>query len=125
MKSSAHEEFICEEIEPVAGTGDAAAMARGEPGLPSRFVWRGTEYRLAGVIRQWKSTGPCRNGADEVYLRRHWFQIVTEPRAVMTVYCDRQAKDRRHPKRRWWLYTLGQAPAPVDPASPAPDNGPA
>jgi len=41
-----------------------------------------------------------------MYLRRHWYRILTEPPAVMTIYCDRQAKDRRHPKARWWVYTI-------------------
>lgn len=100
------EEFVCEEMHPVADTFDAAGMARGEPGLPGRFVWRETEYRVAGVMRTWKTSGHCRNGSDEMYLRRHWFQIITEPHAVMTVYCDRQAKDRKNPKRRWWVYSV-------------------
>ena len=108
---SQDEEFICEPAVPVAGTGDAAAMSRGEPGLPGRFVWRKTEYRVLGVVRQWKTTGPCRNGSDEVYLRRHWYQVLVEPRAVMTLYCDRQAKDRRRPKRRWWVYSVSVARA--------------
>lgn len=126
------EEFVCEEIEPVAGTGDASAMARGEPGLPARFVWRGEEYRLVGVIRQWKTSGPCRNGSEEMYLRRHWYQVSAacppsakpagavggeadsshRPHVVMTIYCDRQAKDRRRPKRRWWLYSMSAGKMP-------------
>ena len=106
------EEFICEELVPAPGTFDAGAMSRGEPGLPARFTWRGVEYRVAGVVRQWKTSGPCHSGSDEVYLRRHWYQVVTEPRAVMTVYCDRQAKDRRRPKKRWWVYTVARASCP-------------
>jgi hypothetical protein len=102
----AREEFVCEEIAPAAGTFDTAGMSRGEPGLPGRFTWRGREYRVVGVVRQWKTSGPCRDGSPELYLRRHWYQIVTEPRATMTVYCDRQAKDRKKPKRRWWVYTV-------------------
>ncbi len=102
------EEFVCEELHPAAGTFDPSGMARGEPGLPERFVWRGVEYRLAGVIRQWKTSGPCRSGSDEVYLRRHWYRIATDPPAILTIYCDRQAKDRRRAKRRWWVYSACQ-----------------
>ncbi|MDD4889199.1 MAG: DUF6504 family protein [Phycisphaerae bacterium] len=102
----AREEFIGERIEPVPGTGDAAAMARGEPGLPGRFAWRGVEYRVLGLMKAWKTSGPCRNGSDELYLRRHWFQVVTEPAAVMTIYFDRQARDRKKPTARWWLYSM-------------------
>lgn len=107
MTASA-EQFICEPLTPVAGTGDAAAMAAGGPGLPARFVWRGTEYRVVSVVRTWKTTGPCRHGSSEIYLRRHWYTVVTDPPAEMTVYCDRQARDRRHPKARWWLYTVAK-----------------
>ncbi len=99
------EEFICEQMVPAPGSGDAAAMARGEPGLPQRFAWRGREYRVVGVVEKWKSSGPCKSGANEMYLRRHWYKIITDPRAVLTVYCDRQAANRRKPKLRWWVYT--------------------
>jgi hypothetical protein len=103
-----NEEFICEPITPARATGDAKAMARGEPGLPERFTWRGEAYRVVGVIEKWKTSGRCRNGSREVYLRRHWYRIVTAPHAVMTVYFDRQAKDRKHPKARWWIYSVAE-----------------
>jgi hypothetical protein len=106
MPDRGPEEFVGEAMTPVGGTGDAAAMGRGEPGLPGRFRWRGREYRIAGLIRKWKSSGPCRSGGGEVYLRRHWYKVLTEPPGVMTIYCDRQAKDRKRPKARWWVYTV-------------------
>jgi len=106
MSDRRREEFVSEPMIPVAGTADTAAMARGEPGLPLRFLWRDQEYRLAGLIEQWKSSGPCRNGSREMYLRRHWYKILTDPPLVMTVYGDRQTKNRKHPKLRWWVYTI-------------------
>ena len=109
MSDSNREEFICEALTPVAGTGDASDMARGEPGLANRFTWRGREYRIAGVIRQWKTSGPCRNGSGEMYLRRHWYQVLTDPPLIMTIYCDRQAQNRKRPKARWWVYTIAPA----------------
>jgi len=109
MSDSSSDEFICEALTPLAGTGDAAGMARGEPGLPKRFTWRAQEYRISGVIRQWKSSGPCRNGSGEMYLRRHWYKILTDPPLIMTIYCDRQAKNRKCPKARWWVYTIAPA----------------
>ena len=84
-------------------------MARGEPGLPKRFTWRDTQYQVASVIRQWKTSGRCRNGGSEMYLRRHWYKIITDPLMIMTVYCDRQAKNRKRPKARWWVYTIEPA----------------
>src|SRR5215211_1839116 len=63
-----HEEFVSEPLEPTPGTLDAAAMSRGEPGLPGRFKWRDEEYIVGRVMSKWKSTGTDRG---EVYLRRH------------------------------------------------------
>ena len=108
MSNSGCDEFICEALTPVAGTGTAADMAHGEPGLPRLFTWRGQEYRITGVIQKWKSTGPCRNGSRELYLRRHWYKILTDPPMIMTIYCDRQAKNPKRPKARWWVYTIEQ-----------------
>jgi len=105
-----HEEFVSEALRPVGGPSDLAAMARGEPGLPRRFAWRGTEYRVAGVVRRWTSSGPDRGGGAEIYLRRHWYQLVTQPQAVMTIYCERQPRSRKRAKARWWIYTI-QRPA--------------
>ena len=112
MPTDNREEFICEQIIPVAGTADVAAMTRREPGVPKRFCWRGTEYRLAGVIRKWKTMGPDVGGGREMYVRRHWYKILTEPPAVMTIYFDRQAKDRKRPKARWWIYSASLSDSP-------------
>ncbi len=99
-------EFVCEELIPDAGSGDAAMASRGEPGLPRRFKWRGEAYEVAGVIEMWKTQSPCHHGSGEMYLRRHWYRIQVQPRRIMTVYCDRQVKNRRKPKSRWWVYTV-------------------
>lgn len=109
MGSRTSEQFVCEELTPVAGTASAAAMAKGEPGVPGRFCWRDREYRVTGVIEKWKTSGRCRNGSDELYLRRHWYKIAAESSrraGIMTIYCDRQAKNRKRPKSRWFVYTI-------------------
>jgi len=100
------EEFVGEAIRPVAGTFDAAAMTRGEPGLPQRFVWRDTEYTLAAVLQAWKEDGDCHHGSGERYLRKHWFKIQTEQGPQMTVYFERQARSRPQNKARWWLFAI-------------------
>ena len=100
------EKFISEPIEPVAETFDTAAMTRGEPGLPERFVWRDKEYTVAEVLEVWKETGPCRSGSDEQYLRKHWHKIRTTDGTIMTLYFERQARSRDQSKTRWWLYTI-------------------
>jgi hypothetical protein len=100
------EEFISEPIEPLTGTFDTAAMTRGEPGLPGRFKWRDREYAVVDVIEAWKETGPCRSGGPEMYLRKHWYKIITEDGTEMTVYFERQPRSKRSNKVRWWLYTI-------------------
>ena len=50
MSGSGRDEFICERLIPVPGSGDTAAMARGEPGPPGAFTWRAKRYRVAGGI---------------------------------------------------------------------------
>ena len=97
------EEFISEAIEPVAGTADTGAMARGEPGLPSRFVWRGRTYQVAQVLRTWKTSSPS---GGEMYLRRHWYEVQCASGERMTIYCQRQARTAKSATRRWWLYSL-------------------
>ena len=102
------EEFVSEPITPVTGTFDAAPMTRGEPGLPSRFVWREQEYAVAGVLEAWKETGPCKSGSPEQYLRKHWFKVRTDDGLEMTIYFERQARTKRQGKKRWWLYTVNK-----------------
>ena len=100
------EEFISEEIVPVAGTSDPAAMAMGAPGLPDRFTWRDTEYAVAEVLKAWKESGPDKGHTAEIYLRKHWFEIRTTDGAIMTIYFERQARSKRQTKKRWWLYSV-------------------
>src|SRR5688572_452489 len=97
------EQFVSEAVAPVAGTFDPAAMSRGEPGVPTRFEWRGVEYRVVQVEHTWKTSTPDRG---EMYLRRRWFRVRCEAGQRMTLYCERQAKTRRRPKARWWLYSV-------------------
>ena len=106
MTSSQREEFVSEQIVPVAGTASTAEMSRGEPGLPAQFTWRDGQYRVVDILETWKTSGPCRSGAQEVYLRRHWYKVRTEPAAIMVVYFERQANHPRRPKARWWIYSI-------------------
>ena len=112
-----NEEFIDEPIKPTPGTGIAAMAATGQPGVPSEFDWGGQRYHLAGIIGSWKTSGPCRHGGGEMYLRRHWYKLLVEPPLIMTIYCDRQARTR-NPKSRWWLYSI----EPARPDAPPPHN---
>lgn len=97
--------FVSEPIAPVDASFDAAAMSSGEPGLPARFVWRGTEYGVAQVLEKWKTAGPCRHGSGEQYVRRHWFRVDTTDGIRMEIYFDRQPRSRQK-KQRWWLAAI-------------------
>lgn len=98
-------EFVSEMIDPVEGAFAGAATAAGEPGLPLRFRWRDTEYEVAKVLGTWKTTGGCRHGSGEQYVRKHWFRVETTGGLEMELYFDRQARTK-HVKQRWWLATV-------------------
>jgi hypothetical protein len=100
------ERFIGEAIRPVGSAMDTSRIARGEPALPMRFAWRGREYRVEAVLERCKETGPCRSGADERYVRKHWFRIRTSDGIEMRIYFERQARSGRGRGARWWLYAL-------------------
>ena len=103
MLISPGEEFISEAIQPKAGSFDTSAMSRGEPGVPNEFTWRGRAFVVAKVIETWKTSSPERG---EMYLRRHWFRFETTSGEQMVLYCQRQAKNAKRPKARWWLYSI-------------------
>ncbi len=97
-------EFVGEAIEPVGGSMRVGDMLRGQPGVPMRFRWRDREYAVVAVLETWKSTGPCRSGSPEQYVRAHWYRIRTEGGTEMTLYCDRQKRKDR-PRIEWRLYS--------------------
>ena len=102
-----HESFIGQDITPKTGTFDLSAMASGEPGLPTHFVWRKREYEIDAVLEKWKTTSPCTSGADEQYVRKHFYRIRTTTGEVMTLYCSRQpSRGRDKTKGRWVLYSM-------------------
>ena len=102
-------EFVSEPIEPVEGSFDTAGMACGEPGLPRRFRWRGTEYEVSRVLEKWKTAGDCRGGSGERYVRKHWYRVNTTDGAEMELYFERQQRPGRG-KKRWWLLAIIRQP---------------
>ena len=104
----ANPELISEPITPFAGTSDASAMARGEPGLPKAFAWRGRTYAISQLLEKWKHSSPEGGGAGEVYLRRHYFKLRMSDGAVWTIYFTRQTPRTGSPKKRWFLYTIDE-----------------
>jgi len=105
------ETFISEAIEPSSEDGgaafDAAAMARGEPGLPVAFRWRDQVYTVRRVIRRWKASGPeVGRLKGQVYLRRHCFELAMSDGAIWNVYFLRHAPRGGGATRRWFLYSM-------------------
>ena len=99
--------LISEPVEPARDSFDTERMAAGEPGLPYRFTWRKKKYDVVDVLETWKTTGPCRSGSSEKYVRKHYFKVLTESGETMTLYCNRQTS--RHgdkTKGRWILYSM-------------------
>ena len=97
--------FVGEPIEPVAGTFDTRGMARGEPGVPARFRWRGEEVEVAAVVSTWKTTSPCTHGSRERYVDKHWFRVRTATGDEMTLSFHRRARGRSQMLAAWWLHS--------------------
>jgi hypothetical protein len=95
--------FISEPIEPEAGTADITAMSRGEPGLPRSFTWRDTRYEIVAVRATRRSMGRDRG---DVYIRKHFYDIVTACGKRMTLYFERNPTNKSARKHRWWLYSI-------------------
>lgn len=105
--------FVSEAITPVAESMTLGGLARGEPGLPGRFIWRGREYAVVAVRQAWKDYRPeGHSPGAELYLRKHWYRLEMATGEEMTVYCDRAARNPKKPTQRWWLHTIRDAPDP-------------
>jgi hypothetical protein len=101
------EDFIGEQIKPIKGTFDTHAMAKGEPGLPKRFIWRDKEYEVQTLLEKWKEASGRKKGG-EIYVRKHWYRVETTNGYIMKIYFERKAKSKTQWKTRWWLYSIKQ-----------------
>jgi phosphoribosylglycinamide formyltransferase-1 len=104
--------FVGERIEPVPGTLDASLMARGEPGVPRRFRWRGAEHEVAEILGSEKRTGDCSHGSGERYVRRHLYRVRTAKGLVLTLSFDRSAVTRRELRASWWVQSMEEDEPP-------------
>ena len=105
MKTEMEQKFVSEPIKPVVATADPDAMAGGGPGLPREFTWRGKILGIAGVLRTWRETGPCKHGSSESYVRKHWFEVETTTGRRAKIYFERQPRDGKR-TNRWWLFSI-------------------
>jgi len=99
------EEFISEVIKPLPEELDLSQSSPGEPALPRKFYWRKETVEIAEVVRKWKSSSPCVHGSGDLYVRRHWYEIMTTDGREMKIYFDRNTKPLRNAKRRWWMFS--------------------
>ena len=105
---SEHERFVSEAIQPVAGKFNTSTMAKGEPGLPTRFVWRKTEYSVTRILDKWKETTPCKSNSREKYVRKHWYRVETDSGDIMNIYFERKSLPKGQRRARWWLYSIAE-----------------
>jgi hypothetical protein len=80
---------VLEPIVPEPGSFDARTMARGEPGVPRRFAWRGATYEVAEVLGTERETENYSGGARDNYLKRHLFRVRTTSGEVMVLAASR------------------------------------
>ena len=97
--------FISAALQPVVGTIEPVRMSIGEPGLPRQFRWGAKSIRIVKVLRTWREAGSCHHGSGESYIRKHWFEVVTDSGTTMKIYFERQARGRQI-KKRWRLFTI-------------------
>lgn len=104
-------ELISEAVTPDAGTFDAAAMARGEPGLPSGFTWRGQRFAIVELLETWKQSEAWDHTAGgQRYYRKRFYRVRIDSGQIMTIYALRQTKPGENPRKRWWLYSIEGLP---------------
>jgi phosphoribosylglycinamide formyltransferase-1 len=105
------ERFIDAAIQPDVSTIDASSLSAGQPALPMRFQWGAETIQITRMLRTWRETGPCHHGSGEQYVRKHWFEVLTDSGLTMKIYFDRQPRSGRKGPR-WWLFSIRTAQQP-------------
>lgn len=106
-------EFVSEPLTPRRATFDTAAMARGEPGLPTGFAWRGEWFDVVECLERGKQSGPEVGRLDgERYLRRHTYRLRMTDGAIWSVYFTRHTPRRGPRAKRWFLHSIERVDAP-------------
>lgn len=100
---------VFEEVTPEGGGFDANAMARGEPGVPTRFRWRDRVYEVAEVLGTRREVSRADAGAG-AYVRRHVVTLLTTTGERMELSGARGPRGGRA-SACWMLRTI-VAPAP-------------
>lgn len=99
------EEFVSEPIVPGGRNSSTVSMARGEPGLPQSFEWRGDTYAVQQRLEQWKeSQREGGRATADLYLRRHYYKLLMSDTSQWIVYFTRQPASGQAATQRWFLY---------------------
>jgi hypothetical protein len=80
---------VLEPIRPHAQAFQARAMARGEPGVPAKFDWRGRTYAVLEVLESRRETENERGTAADGYVRRHVVRVRVDSGEVMLLSASR------------------------------------
>ncbi len=73
-------------------------MARGIPGVPRRFRWRGRAFEVAKVEDTWKELSASPPGGGDRYVRRHGFTVRTTDGEILKLVAARGSA-----RVRWYL----------------------
>jgi phosphoribosylglycinamide formyltransferase-1 len=102
--------FISEPLTPLESSFDPAMMARGEPGLPHKFLWRKQEWEIVELLGSWKEHGDCAHGSGERYVRKHGHRVRTTDGTIFEIYFLRSfGRGRFRTKGRWSIYSMEQS----------------
>ncbi len=107
-----------EPIEPVPGSFDIRAMARGEPGVPRRFRWRERDYRVVRILPGWKEMSAPEGVPGDRYVRRHGTVVETQDGSRLRLVAERGAGRKG---LRWWVRRI-EACTPSAPDVPREDG---
>ena len=101
------EQFMAGRSGPFAGTFDTDRISTGEPGLPRQFRWGSRTVGVRPGAEELAGTGPCHHGSGDRYVRKHWYEVLTDSGETMTIYFERQPRVQSN-KSRWWLFTVNK-----------------
>jgi len=103
MPATTPSTFVSAPLHPIGSDHNNWAMAMGTPGLPVAFNWREGRLTIASVEQTWRESGPCTHGSSELYVKKHWFEVLTNDGRRAKLYFDRSPQGSKAASR-WWLY---------------------
>lgn len=98
---------VLEPVEALPGAFDAGSLARGAPGVPRRFVWRGRTYEVAALLGDDRAQGGTRRHNVEGYVRAHTFRVRTTTGETMVLS---GARGTARGTARWVLRSVEGGP---------------